>query len=286
MNKPDPSGVGFVSMLPALFLNSPKTSVSVPPVGVGPHTNAATINDLPEDVLASIFRVIHSGEDLCTKVGKWVAVNRQFNRLDNDFWVSVLEQPPFNWHHSGTLGVRNAGPMWDTGMTAVSFFQMLCGLTALQRNKILELTTTTTRIGDNAFLRANLRGLTSLPPGLTTIGGGAFADADLSGLTSLPPGLTTIENNAFQIANLSGLTSLPQGLTTIGDNAFQSANLRGLTSLPSGLRTIGGRAFGLANLSGLTSLPPGMTIESLQMYGADLSGLTALLGSRRFVMYG
>ena len=309
-------------MLPALFLNSPKTSVSVPRVSVGPHTNAATFNNLPEELLASIILVIQSGQDICTEVRNWLVVNRQWKCIldRNDFWVSVLEQHPFNWRHYGTLGGRNADQMWDTGMTARAFFQMICGLKALQRKRILELTTTTTTIGGSAFTDANLSGLTSLPPGLTTIGNEAFGNANLSGLTSLPPGLTTTDYGAFMSANLIGLTLLPPGLTTIGFNAFADANLSGLTSLPPGLTTIQEYAFfgsnlssltllpphlttieydafrnanlssltslplGLttildgaffyANLSRLTSLPPGMTIESLQMHGADLSGLS------------
>jgi hypothetical protein len=190
--------------------------------------------------------VIQSGEDICTEVEKWRVVNRQWKFIldSNEFWVSVLEQLPFRW--------------WDTDMAAHAFFQMFCRLTALQREKILELTITTTTIEYDAFAGANLSGLISLPPGLTTIGEDAFAGANLSGLTSLPPGLTTIEDDAFMGANLSGLISLPPGLTKIGDFAFADANLSGLKSFPLWLATttIGDFAFANADLSGLTSLPP------------------------------
>ncbi len=108
----------------------------------------------------------------------------------------------------------------------------------------------------------DLRGLTSLPEGVTFSNGGYV---DLSGLTSLPEGVTF--SNGGDVY-LSGLTSLPEGVTFSNGG---DVDLRGLTSLPEGVTFSNG---GYVDLSGLTSLPEGVTFSNGGY--VDLSGLTSL----------
>ena len=151
------------------------------------------------------------------------------------------------------------------------------GKCAFQFTRLIsvELPSSITTIGDNAFDACS--GLTSieLPGSVITIGKGAFASC--TGLTSIeiPSSVTTIGNSAFE--SCTGLTSveIPNSLTTIGSHVFNGCTSLTSVAIPSSVTTIGMVAFG--NCTGLTSveLPSSVTtIGDGAFYGC--SGLTSI----------
>ena len=154
----------------------------------------------------------------------------------------------------------------------------------------IEIPSSVTLIGPEAFY--NCSGLTSIsiPSGVTSIGAAAFFYCkDLTSI-SIPSSVTSIGDNAFKYC--SGLTSIsiPSGVTSIGFAAF--AECTGLTSItiPSSVASIGEHAFegcsGLtgpvfnssifaylpSNFSGEYSIPEGIK----QIVGSAFSGCTGL----------
>ncbi len=144
----------------------------------------------------------------------------------------------------------------------------------------LEIPSSVTTIGDNAFDFCGRIKSVILPEGIVTIGDKVFYEChslesiDLSGCTNLTTigadtftyceslesidlsgctSLTTIGGNAFYVCynlksiDLSGCTSL----TTIGDNAFYGSYIESIT-LPSSLTTIGNNAFYCQKLTSIT----------------------------------
>ena len=178
----------------------------------------------------------------------------------------------------------------------------------------LEIPSSVTSIGDNAFY--NAKGITSLtlPSSLTSIGGSAFYGC--SGITNLtlPSALTSIGSSAF--SGCSGITTvtIPNTLaTSVGTNAFSGSsniatvntkisdississnrtiysflpisatwnyylndNLLTVLEIPSSVTSIGDNAF--YNAKGLTSLTLPSTLTSIgssAFYGC--SGITSL----------
>lgn len=117
-----------------------------------------------------------------------------------------------------------------------------------------------TSIPDYAFYNCIMKGLTSLPEGITSIGSHAFYGWTVNlTLTHLPNSIKSIGSHAFYLCTKLALSELPSGITSIGDYAFCGCSSIALTSLPSGLTKIGNYTFSECTNLALTSLPNGIT---------------------------
>ncbi len=107
-------------------------------------------------------------------------------------------------------------------------------------------------IGDNAF-GTNIDGgmpivTLQLPSTITSIGNNAFASCNKLTSINLPEGLTTIGDYCFSSSNITEIV-IPNSVTTIGWSAFQGSKIRHLT-IPSSVTTMGG----YEQFSGCTNL--------------------------------
>ena len=111
-----------------------------------------------------------------------------------------------------------------------------------------------TRIEDNAFTYANLKGTLTIGNNITSIGGSAFlGNKFLTGSLTIPNSVENIDLSAFQ--NCSGFNEtleLSNNLTAIGSNVFEGCSGLKAVNFPNSITHIGNRAF--ANCSGLESL--------------------------------
>ena len=109
--------------------------------------------------------------------------------------------------------------------------------------KEINIPSSVTSIGDEAFSGcSNLQEIT-LPSGVTSIGNSTFWSCSNLRKIALPPSITSIGDEAFyQCKNLQEIT-LPSSVTSIGDKAFSCClHLQEIT-LPSSVTSIGRRAF-------------------------------------------
>ena len=125
-------------------------------------------------------------------------------------------------------------------------FYVNCGIKYYWNNQeitTLEIPSSVTSIGNNAFYGCN--GLTSvdLPSSITKMGECVFYNCQNLSSVKLPSEITAISNSAFgECISLKNI-ELPAGITSIGDDAFVNcSNLQNI-NLPSGITTIGTGAF-------------------------------------------
>lgn len=125
-------------------------------------------------------------------------------------------------------------------------FYVNCGIKYYWNNQeitTLEIPSSVTSIGNNAFYGCN--GLTSvdLPSSITKMGECIFYNCQNLSSVKLPSEITAISNSAFgECISLKNI-ELPAGITSIGDDAFVNcSNLQNI-NLPSGITTIGTGAF-------------------------------------------
>ena len=123
-------------------------------------------------------------------------------------------------------------------------------------------TTSSYKIGANAFSNCNRLESITLGSGVTEIGGGAFSGC--TGLTSIeiPNRVTSIGSDAFY--GCSGLTSvtIPNSVTRIGDYAFYGCSGLTTVTIGKGIKKIEGCAFrdcnNLTSVTSLSKTPPEM----------------------------
>lgn len=154
---------------------------------------------------------------------------------------------------------NNSIPAFALGHAILSF----------QDNKTIlsvQIPSTVTSIGPNAFDGCNSLGAINIPSGITFIGESAFSRCySLSGPIILPDGIKNIENYTFfRCINLTSV-KLPAALDSIKPSAFDACfAMSGNMILPSTVRYVGERAFAnCRSLNGVLDLPPLLTtIES------------------------
>ena len=142
-------------------------------------------------------------------------------------------------------------------------------------NRVLNISSGTTIIRDNAFKNKNLDQVT-IPPGVTAIGKGAFeGNTNLTSVT-IPNSVTHIKENAFKNTDLSTVT-IPNSVVSIGDNAFRNTDLSSAPlAIPTSVTSIGNGAFMDAELSSVTfSTPSSVTsIGNDAFRNTDLTSVT------------
>ena len=111
-----------------------------------------------------------------------------------------------------------------------------------------------TKIEDNAFTYANLKGTLTIGNNITSIGGSAFqGNKFLTGSLIIPNSVENIDRSAFQ--NCSGFNEtleLSNNLTAIGSSVFSGCSGLKAVIFPNSITYIDNSAF--ANCSGLESL--------------------------------
>lgn len=114
----------------------------------------------------------------------------------------------------------------------------------------LNLPSNVTSIGDRAFGGCSNLTSVDLPSSITKMGDFVFFYCEKLSNVNLPSDITTISTGAFGGCSSLQNINLPSGVTTIGDNAFSDcSNLTNVT-LPSALASIGDYAFsGCSNLT-------------------------------------
>ena len=123
----------------------------------------------------------------------------------------------------------------------------------------LNLPSNVTSIGDRAFGGCSNLTSVDLPSSITKMGDFVFFYCEKLSNVNLPSDITTISTGAFGGCSSLQNINLPSGVTTIGDNAFfDCSNLTNVT-LPSALASIGDYAFrGCSNLTNVI-LPSAFT---------------------------
>lgn len=107
----------------------------------------------------------------------------------------------------------------------------------------LNLPSNVTSIGDRAFGGCSNLTSVDLPSSITKMGDFVFFYCEKLSNVNLPSDITTISTGAFGGCSSLQNINLPSGVTTIGDNAFSDcSNLTNVT-LPSALASIGDYAF-------------------------------------------
>lgn len=107
----------------------------------------------------------------------------------------------------------------------------------------LNLPSNVTSIGDRAFGYCSNLTSVDLPSSITKMGDFVFFYCEKLSNVNLPSDITTISTGAFGGCSSLQNINLPSGVTTIGDNAFSDcSNLTNVT-LPSALASIGDYAF-------------------------------------------
>ena len=124
-----------------------------------------------------------------------------------------------------------------------------------------------TKIGDKAFFRKELTGVT-IPNSVTNIGNQAFAVNKLTGITILDS-VTDIGNYAFSSNQLTGIT-IPDSVTSIGAGAFNSNKLTSV-EIPHSVTIINNNTFS-NNI--LTSLEIPNSVTSVGNYAFASNQLT------------
>ena len=132
-------------------------------------------------------------------------------------------------------------------------------------NGTLDLPSTLTRIGENAFCNNNLlTGNLIIPENITVIESQAFyCCSGFDGILKLPSKLTRIESYAFKsCSGLTGKLTLPSTLERIDGDAFNNCTgFRGNLTIPQKVTEIGEGAFwGCTGLTGNLIIPDNVTI--------------------------
>ena len=126
-----------------------------------------------------------------------------------------------------------------------------------------------TAIGEGAFYNSEIVNV-NLPTTVTTIGKNAFYGCVEMQAIKLPMGVTAIGSDAFRgCANL-GSVSLPSTLKSIGSNAFYKCYELKAIALPSTLTTIGDWAFAYCStLTGVTVPKSVSSVGASVFYGCE-----------------
>ncbi len=128
----------------------------------------------------------------------------------------------------------------------------------------VDLPSTLTRIGDNAFAQTSITKIV-IPDNVSHVGNSAFADCQYLKSVTLGDNLTEIGDFAFYTCSVKRTLTLPKEVVSVGKGAFGSWKITSLT-LNDGLKSIGTNAF---YVTGSTVTIPNSveTIESLAITG-------------------
>lgn len=117
----------------------------------------------------------------------------------------------------------------------------------------LNLPSNVTSIGDRAFGGCSNLTSVDLPSSITKMGDFVFFYCEKLSNVNLPSDITTISTGAFGGCSSLQNINLPSGVTTIGDNAFSDCSNLTNVILPSAFTAIGNVAFsGCSNLANVT----------------------------------
>ena len=144
--------------------------------------------------------------------------------------VEVIKHGAFN-------GADLVSITLNEGLKEIGDYSLACKyLTAI------DVPSTVTRIGDDAFFGANALANVTLHEGLKTIGKSAFYKAPMTKMV-IPASVDTIDKTCFLFCNKLEEVTLNEGLKYLGDGAFNGCTmLQGIT-LPSTLTHIGMECF-------------------------------------------
>ncbi|MBR5727401.1 MAG: leucine-rich repeat protein [Muribaculaceae bacterium] len=144
--------------------------------------------------------------------------------------VEVIKHGAFN-------GADLVSITLNEGLKEIGDYSLACkNLTAI------DVPSTVTRIGDDAFFSATALANVTLHEGLKTIGKSAFYKAPMTSLV-IPASVDTIDKTAFLFCKQLATVTLNEGLKYLGDGAFNGCTaLQGIT-LPSTLTHIGMECF-------------------------------------------
>ena len=259
--------------------------MSLPPLHLLSTDDWDFLSGLPPELLGIILKDNCASSRLCEAGSPFRAVCKE-----SELWEQLIARngwvKPNDWTHEDFPAVQlyhllcimtqtqreelatiyprfKSPPDWDTGLTEVERFKMLCGMTKSFRRQFSALTSASTSIEPYAFHRCTSLALKKLPPNVTSIGDDAFYGCTSLVLEELPPKITSIGVRAFFVCTSLALTSLPESLTTIAYNAFRGCTSLALTSLPESLKTILTNAF-----LGCTSLR--LPDHVVQKYGLNI----------------
>lgn len=137
--------------------------------------------------------------------------------------------------------------------------------TNIQHVTDVELPSTLTRIGDNAFAQTLITKVV-IPDNVQTIGNGTFQDCQYLKSVILGDHLTEIGDYAFYTCTVTRTLTLPDDVVSVGTGAFGSWKIKSLT-LNDGLKTIGSNAFWVTGST--VTIPNSVeTIGSLAITGS------------------
>lgn len=157
-------------------------------------------------------------------------------------------------------------------LTEIGYYAF-AGTTAITAH--LTLPETLTTIGDDAFERSGITGIT-IPKVINSFGTGVFYECKSLATVNLPMGMTKIPNYTFYYTTALKSITLPTSLTEIGSDAFEYSGVTSV-ALPSTLTTIGSYAFARSKLTRI-ELPKSVTSVGTQ-FAAYCDSLTeAYLG--------
>jgi len=147
----------------------------------------------------------------------------------------------------GFSGYRNRidSVIIPEGVTTISAFCFSLGRTGTVES--VNIPSTVTSIGDNAFEGCKNLGTIVLPKGLKNLGEEVFESSGIYVFPDWPKGITTIPKGTFSNTALTNVV-IPNGVTTIGIGAFKGCKSLTSVTLPATIKKIEGIAFADTNV--------------------------------------
>ena len=133
----------------------------------------------------------------------------------------------------------------SSGSKLLSFSSGGDGRNYTYRNCVqkIEIGTSVTSIGNNAFNYCYSLTSITIPNGVTSIGSDAFNYCYSLTSIAIPNGVTSIGSNAFSYCGSLNSIAIPNGVTSIGSNAFDSCYSLTSIAIPNGVTSIYSRLF-------------------------------------------
>lgn len=116
-----------------------------------------------------------------------------------------------------------------------------------------------TSIGDNAFLHCDKLANVTFSPNLKTIGNGAFKDSGITRADLSATALESVGNDLFDNCTALTTVELPGTLTALSNNMFKECTALESITIPETLTTIGDQAFYTCSALKSVTLPPAVT---------------------------
>ena len=137
------------------------------------------------------------------------------------------------------------GCIFGLGVQTGSYsYTPLFGSNRVYRNRLkkVEIGSSVTSIGNQAFNNCYSLSSVVIPNGVTSIDNSAFNGCYSLSSVVIPNGVTSIGNQAFYNCYSLSSVVIPNGVTSIGNQAFQSCSFSSIV-IPQGVTKIGSEAF-------------------------------------------